>query len=317
MNDPQENEIHIQVTKNSPGKRLRKAREDRSLSRKDIAERLHLSEQVIDAIERDDQDHLPAHTFVRGYLRGYAPLVSLDADSVIADYNNYFADRVSSNEAKDVLRFGAERKRADKLKTGKIKAYLAIVLCVVVGIGYFAGQESTDGISDEQEPAINNGNNVADTGTKLADSNSQQKQQLSESLSSGNNQEKDAEETKESPMLSSWGDPDLFDGSGEVFPSSEPDLEENTSPIEADSLSLQFHADAWTEVSDASGKRLLYRLGREGRTYQVSGAAPFKVLLGNAKEVIVTLNGQLFDQTPFIRGQVARFSAGKKPAGEE
>ncbi|MCK4951599.1 MAG: helix-turn-helix domain-containing protein [Gammaproteobacteria bacterium] len=338
MSDLQENEIPVQVTKNSPGKRLRKAREGCSLSRKDIAERLHLSEKIIDAIERDDQDNLPAPAFVRGYLRGYAPLVSLDADLVVADYNHYFADSVDSSEIKDTLQFGIERKRTGKSGIGKIKMYLVLVLFVLVGIGYFAEQESTDDISSEQESAItvNSKNNLADTGADLVDSNSvqtqdsglsyqasesnsgnQQKQQLSGSLGSGSNQEKNAEKIKESYGSSSWDDSDLLDGSGEVFPSPEPGLEENARFLEVGSLSLQFHADAWTEVHDANGERLLYRLGREGKTYRVSGAVPFKVLLGNAKEVTVMLNGRMFDQTPFIRGQVARFSVSEKSVGEK
>lgn len=337
MSDIQENEVPAQVAKNSPGKRLRKAREGCSLSRKDIAERLHLSEKIIDAIERDDQDNLPASAFVRGYLRGYAPLVSLDADLVVADYNNYFANSVDSSEIKDTLKFGIGRKRTGKSGISKVKLYLALVLFVLVGIGYFAGQESTDDISGEQESAINSENNLVDvgTGTDLTDLNSmqtqdaglsyqasennpgnQQKQQLSGNLGSGSNREMNTEKIKESDEYSSWDDSDLLDGSGEVFPSSEPGLDENSRFLEVGSLSLQFHADAWTEVHDANGERLLYRLGREGKTYRVSGAVPFKVLLGNAKEVTVMLNGRMFDQTPFIRGQVARFSVGEKSVGE-
>ncbi len=331
MNDHQENELHIQVTKNSPGKCLRKARESRGLSRKDIAERLHLSEQVIDAIERDDQDHLPAPTFVRGYLRSYAPLVALDADSVIADYNNYFADIADVQEARDSVQVGIGGKGTEGAKIGKVGVYLALVVFVVVGIGYFTGQESTDSSS---ESVINSENNIVNAGARLVDSPYQmsendsgdlQKRSLSQdagqaivsasvedniNVDSGNNQREYAEKTKESSGDYSG----LLDGNGEAFPSSEP---VDVRPAGVDSLKMQFHADAWIEVFDSNGDRLLYRLGREGRTYQVTGIAPFKVLLGNAKEVTVMLNGQVFDHTSFIRGQVARFFVGKESAGKK
>lgn len=337
MSDPQENELHRQVTKNSPGKCLRKARESRGLSRKDIAERLHLSEQVIDAIERDDQDHLPTPIFVRGYLRSYAPLVALDADSVIADYNNYFADIVDVQEVRDVVQVGIGSKSTGRAKFGRVWVYLALVVFVVVGVGYFTGQESIDSGS-EQESVINSENNRVNTGAESVDSPYQvsasdsgdlQKQPLSKdagqaivstsadddiNIDSGSSQGKDTEKTKEPSMLSSRNYSGLLDGNGEAFPSPEP---VDVRPAGVDSLKMQFHADAWTEVSDANGDRLLYRLGREGRTYQVTGVAPFKVLLGNAREVTVIVNGQMFDHIPFIRGQVARFSASKELAGEK
>lgn len=325
MNDLQENEIHIQATKSSPGKRLKQAREGRGLSRKDIAERLNLSEQVIDAIETDDQDHLPGHTFVRGYLRSYASLIALDADSIIADYNNFFSDIDATQEVRETALRSVGRKRGSKSKKGKIGAYLALVLCVVAGIGYFSGQEPTEDMSSQPEAEgnseSNNVNNIVDA------NNLQEVQQLSEdeeqavklaseddsiNVDSGENQEEYAEKVKEIPKLSSWDNFNEAEGDDEkVVVSQERDTKKDSGPMKAGSLSLQFHADAWTEVYDASGERLLYRLGREGRTYQVSGAVPFKVLLGNAKEVTVLLNGELFDQTPFIRGQVARFSAGE------
>ena len=319
MSDPQENELHIQVTKNSPGKCLRKARESRGLSRKDIAERLHLSEQVIDAIERDDQDHLPTPTFVRGYLRSYAHLVALDADSVIADYNNYFADIADVQEARDSVQVGIGGKGTEGAKIGKMGVYLALVVFVVVGIGYFTGQESTDSSS---ESVINSENNIVNTGAesvgmqKRSRSKDEGKTVVSASaedninVDSGNNQKEYTEKTKESSGDYSG----LLDGNGEAFPSPEP---VDVRPAGVDSLKVQFHADAWIEVFDSNGGRLLYRLGREGRTYQVTGIAPFKVLLGNAREVTVIVNDQVFDHAPFIRGQVARFSTGKKSAGKK
>ncbi len=46
-------------------------------------------------------------------------------------------------------------------------------------------------------------------------------------------------------------------------------------------LSLTFTGDCWTEISDATGRRLFFDMGRSGRTVDLSGQAPFEALFGN------------------------------------
>ena len=78
----------------------------------------------------------------------------------------------------------------------------------------------------------------------------------------------------------------------------------------ADRLTLSFRGDSWVEVHDATGERLMYRLGRSGETRTVTGQAPFQVLLGNAPDVDVKIDGKEFDVSAHTRGKVARFKVG-------
>lgn len=71
-----------------PGIQLRKARELRRFSLRDVAVQLHLRLDIIDAIENDNYAALPGSTFVRGYLRGYARLVGISEDNIIQSFNN-------------------------------------------------------------------------------------------------------------------------------------------------------------------------------------------------------------------------------------
>ena len=57
------------------------------------------------------------------------------------------------------------------------------------------------------------------------------------------------------------------------------------------SLSLSFTGDCWTEISDARGQRLFFEMGRDGRSVELSGVAPFAVLFGNVDNVDVRVNG--------------------------
>ncbi|MGH8593041.1 MAG: helix-turn-helix domain-containing protein, partial [Gammaproteobacteria bacterium] len=65
------------------GGRLRQAREAHKLSIDEVAAQLNLKPTVIVALEQDRYQDLASAAFARGYLRGYARLLGLDAESFI------------------------------------------------------------------------------------------------------------------------------------------------------------------------------------------------------------------------------------------
>ena len=67
-----------------PGQRLREARERLNLTRQDVARKLRLDTSLIQALEDNNREALPAQTYLIGYLRSYARLLNLPADSIIA-----------------------------------------------------------------------------------------------------------------------------------------------------------------------------------------------------------------------------------------
>lgn len=75
-------------TSSNLGEILTRAREKLALSRKEIASRLNLREDIIVALDTNNLNDLPAPTYVRGYIRSYARAVSLDADDLINIYQH-------------------------------------------------------------------------------------------------------------------------------------------------------------------------------------------------------------------------------------
>jgi len=69
--------------RDTPGRRLRRAREAKRLEATRIATELRLTPRTIDAIERDDYANLPSPVFVAGYIRSYARLVELDPEPLL------------------------------------------------------------------------------------------------------------------------------------------------------------------------------------------------------------------------------------------
>jgi cytoskeleton protein RodZ len=57
-------------------------------------------------------------------------------------------------------------------------------------------------------------------------------------------------------------------------------------------LTLRFTAASWVQIADAHGKLLLDGLQPSGGMRSVSGAAPLRVVLGNAPGVALEVNGR-------------------------
>jgi cytoskeleton protein RodZ len=68
------------------GNRLRRAREERGLTLKDIATRTKMSVMVLEALERNDFSRLPGGIFSRSFARAYAIEVGLEPEAVVEEF---------------------------------------------------------------------------------------------------------------------------------------------------------------------------------------------------------------------------------------
>jgi transcriptional regulator with XRE-family HTH domain len=82
------------------GEELRREREIRGISLKEIADATKISRRFLDAIERNDHGILPAPVFTRGFVREYARYLGLSADEMVNRYNFAAAgdDRIEQSD---------------------------------------------------------------------------------------------------------------------------------------------------------------------------------------------------------------------------
>lgn len=73
---------------NGPGARLKQARLEHKLDQDQIAEKLHLSRQQVEAIERDDFSYVSAIAYARGHLRLYAKLVNQPVYEILKAFDS-------------------------------------------------------------------------------------------------------------------------------------------------------------------------------------------------------------------------------------
>jgi cytoskeletal protein RodZ len=76
------------VQPDTPGAKLRAAREAQGLSMQDVATRTRIAQRQLEAIERDDYSALPGIPYAVGFARAYARAVDLNEVEIAADVRN-------------------------------------------------------------------------------------------------------------------------------------------------------------------------------------------------------------------------------------
>jgi len=87
------------------GEELRREREIRGISLKEISDATKISKRFLEAIERNDHRTLPAPVFTRGFVREYSRYLGLNADEIVNRYNFAAAgdDRIEKSSHLDRL----------------------------------------------------------------------------------------------------------------------------------------------------------------------------------------------------------------------
>lgn len=244
------------------GERLAAARRELQISVHEIAKELHLDEPKVRALERNDFDMLGAPVFAKGHLKTYAQLVNVDAADVLADY--YQLNRTASMEP--VISTRPKPRR--ELSPGPWIAVIVVIIVVVSAYWWFSR-------SAESEPGI-------DVSAGDDDSVILVPAETDEGIPA------ELPETSDPVVGSPVPGPVVAD---------EPEPAPVTEQVMDDGqlhLLVTYSGDCWTEITDASGRRLLFDLGKDGRTVEITGSEPFNVLFGNPGNVSLRVNGEDF-----------------------
>ena len=265
------------------GQRLAAARKSKDISIFEIAKELHLDEHKVQALEENRFDVLGAPVFAKGHLRKYAQLVGVSVDDIMADY--YTMHRATG--APPVV--GAVRKQPSEFSLGP---WLFVVIAVALaGAAYWFWPEAAPSIADGESETATAVEQAIESRPPVDDAPA-----TDEPVSTDSDEAGDEIEVEPAPA--------------EAMPDPEP-LAAPVDPPGEDTLSftLTFTGDCWTEISDAAGERLFFGLGEAGRSVNLSGEAPIRVLFGDSDNVSLTVNGVEYPILPSMRrGRTARFT---------
>jgi cytoskeletal protein RodZ len=68
------------------GETLKRERELRQISLREISEATKINLRYLEALERDDFRHLPGGVFNKGFVRAFAQFIGIDADAMVTAY---------------------------------------------------------------------------------------------------------------------------------------------------------------------------------------------------------------------------------------
>jgi cytoskeleton protein RodZ len=137
------------------GEWLRRQREMREISLRDIAERTKISLRYLEAMEEDRFDVLPAPIFAKGFLREYARYVGLSPDEVVNHYLSVQDPQEGMEEGMEDTRPGRERARRTRGWTWGLFLLLAgALLLALVAVFAWWAQKRRDDSSMQPPPPI-------------------------------------------------------------------------------------------------------------------------------------------------------------------
>ncbi len=293
-----ENEKQIQLT---AGEQLRHTREQKNLSIADIASRLNLDTRVIEAIENNNFELLPAATYARGYLRSYAKLLDIDAELVLSAYND---EAPAPPEIIPEVKHSSQTSSSDK--PVRAITYLVSLSLVILLAAWLYSKFVIDADSsaatvtavEEKDVPIS----ALSYDVPQVEHSSQPFYRSIEIIEEAEPIDTQPETLSESSEAAEITEP------GDATEAEEYPLKVSSENDGPDSLVLRLTSDSWIEIYDALNNRIFVNMGRQGQVLDLKGTAPFSVLLGYAEGVSVEINGNSFDAAPFTKGSIARFS---------
>ena len=320
----------------STGVRLRNAREQLGFSQQAVAERLCLKVSTVRDIEDDKAPADLASTFLRGYIRSYARLVHIPEEELLPGLEKQAPIRPAKVAPMQSFSLGKRRKKRD----GWLMTFTWLVLFVVVGLtgawwwqNHKAQQEEITTMADQSSAELNAGKDSAQSvplDTSAAASQDMTPPAPDDGAAADAASAPDAA-TVPAPAADAQQNAVVAPSQANVdTATTAPTSPATAAPLPTDqagvttpaadpnALVMNFTADCWLEVSDATGKKLFSGMQRKDGTLNLVGQAPYKLKIGAPAAVQIQFQGKPVDLSRFIRtNQVARLTVNaEQPAAQ-
>lgn len=277
----------------TPGDLLKNARERAGMTQRQVAAKLKLLPQQVDALEQDNFSAFNGEIFCKAHLSAYADLMDMDREALLALYRGLSARRdplriTGSNTVVPVQRAG----RGHSLR------YWGVAVVALVAAALWLNQpkdfEQPLAVNEVVDPNDQSSLQSLDTGAVLTEG-------VESSLMADFDEAEEDSVVIDLPSGDSGGTPASLANSGT------PDR------LSSDLLEFEFTEDCWVEVKDGNGTVIYAALKRASDSLVLSGMGPFKVLLGYAHGVSLNYNGAPIEINVDSRNNSARLVVGNLP----
>ncbi|MEZ8403115.1 cytoskeleton protein RodZ [Vibrio splendidus] len=290
------------------GTLLKNKRESLGLTQKQISDRLKLRVTLIQQIEENQFESDQVATFMRGYIRSYAKYVNLD-EKVVLNALHHSGD--AQHQEQEMLSFS--RKTKTEKHNSRIMLLTWSIFALIVGISslWWWQNQQQDTLSQSLANTESSEELVVEESldpelTSLEVIEAEQNTETSP-VTENSDELTEVSSAEDSVTL----DPvEVLEEAPEAADVASVTAEPETVAPEAvvNELVMQFSADCWIQVKDASGKTLSTGIKKAGQTLNLSGTAPYKVILGAPEGVSMTFASEPVDLSGYTSGKVARIT---------
>jgi cytoskeleton protein RodZ len=145
------------------GQRLKSAREAKGLSLQDVANQTRIPVRHLESIEKGQWDALPATTYSIGFARNYANAVGLDGTEIGTQLRDQLGAAPKTSTAIPEYYEPTDPARVPPWWL----AVAAVVLALLIGLGYFTWRDSSVGLDGGGAPVAEAPQPVQDPGTAV------------------------------------------------------------------------------------------------------------------------------------------------------
>ena len=273
-----------------PGELLRLARERKRLTLEDAAAQSRIKLTVLEAIESGETTSIPS-VYLRGYLRNYARFLGVQLERIEENLDEV---KGAEPEMRSVFTYNTNRNRSDKWL--KVTSYVAASLLIATLAWQFTHEAVLWSQGDSRLQSAAQEENSSEPVENMLPSRRPAKTHLNASIASVEVLKQRGEMESGAVAEEAWAA--LHNSTETALPEGHHRLSVTTS------------ADTWVEIFGAGDKQLEMDLIRAGTTREYSGEGPFRIMVGRAAAVVMTMDGETIDLGPYTRGNVARMTLG-------
>lgn len=298
-----------------PGKRLKIAREAKGIDLAHAAEQLHLSRAMINALEAEAYEKLPARVFVRGYYKNYARLVGVSEETILQEFDDRCPDG-DCKTAPPVLSRRAKKEVRSNNGLVRLITWLIIISLVAMLVvwwqgylGWPAKQRSVGEVTTQQEaydqqdaPPIGEEDSAA---TKEMDADVIPSIDVIPVIAGPVQQT--AEENGVQPEDAKADTADAAPPAVEPISVQPPVVAEISVPVKPE-LTVMFSGDCWVDIRDSTRQFKLFGKMSDGDMRKLSGEPPYKMVFGNYLVAKLMVDGKPYDLSAHANGNTAKFT---------
>ncbi|MBL4712561.1 MAG: helix-turn-helix domain-containing protein [Gammaproteobacteria bacterium] len=287
------------------GAMLAETRKAKNFTVEQISQQLKIPLQAIVAIEANNVAALPPPTFTQGYIRTYAKFLELSEDKILHRYNlavphNHFSELKPRSKVSDEA-----SSRTLLMRVVTICLIIFGLAVIIYGI-YNYYQDKAEDMETELESKQRDF-----TGNSPGSLNTQnltiRKETLPAVENVSNEDTKDVSENSlpvRETITNSIDEPAIAE------------IDNKNTLSQVDVLKIYAKKGSWMSVRDASNKRLLYNTVPVRGSMELSGVAPFRVSLGNARSTYLHINDLEIKMSEYIReNNTAKFTVSTNDTG--